>query len=143
MDTIDCSELVTLANKKYKKVKGPTEHDECVLLVDFLKVHGLKFAHIANESGYGSAKNWGLIMRRKREGVSPGFPDYVIFIPKTKRKRGKSILLCLEMKRAKGGSLKPEQKEWIDTLNEVENVGAYVAKGFIQAQTIIENILNS
>lgn len=97
----------------------PTEHEECVVLVEYLKLKNIKHTHINNEMWTNS---WKQKMKAKKEGVSRGFPDYLILLP------GK--LLFIEMKRVKGGKVSPQQKEWIEELNKIgSNVEAIVCKG--------------
>ena len=44
----------------------------------------------------------------KRMGVSKGFPDFLVFVD------GKC--LAIELKRRQGGSVSPEQREWLKVL---------------------------
>jgi len=54
----------------------------------------------------GGQRNKVVAMKLKQEGVSKGVPD--LFIPEWR--------LWVEMKRQKGGTLSPEQKDWRDYL---------------------------
>ena len=71
-------------------------------------------------------------MKLKAEGVSKGVPD--LFIPE--------FFLWVEMKRKKGSTTSPEQKEWLDYLN---NIGyrAVVCKGCLEAQKAVTQHLNA
>lgn len=71
-------------------------------------------------------------MKLKAEGVSKGVPD--LFIPE--------FFLWIEMKRTKGGTVAPDQKEWIDYLN---NIGyrAVVCKGCLEAQKAVTQYLTA
>jgi hypothetical protein len=64
----------------------------------------------------GGARSKATAGRLKAEGVASGVPD--LFVPAWR--------LWVEMKRAKGGSLSPEQKDWIKYL---EGVGYWVIVG--------------
>lgn len=131
------------------KIKPPTEHQECLLLVEYLKLKRLKFTHIPNET---FTKSWSQKHKNKKEGVSKGFPDYAIIIPAqifkpadtriNDRVIRKSVLIFIEMKRTKLSTTSPEQKEWIEALNTVENVGAFICKGFDEAKQVIDSIIN-
>lgn len=71
-------------------------------------------------------------------GLRRGLCDLLI-VYKVPEHRGKGKrCLYLEMKREKGGTVSPEQREWIDTLNECEGTTARVAKGFDEAKAIID-----
>lgn len=68
----------------------------------------------------------------KNTGVSPGVPD--LQIP--------SLNLFIELKRTKGSSTSPEQKDWITYLNSV-GYTAIICKGFEAAKIEIINILEN
>lgn len=108
----------------------PTEYAECLTFAGWLRVKGIKFAHIPNETFTTSFK---AKMKNKNMGVSPGIPDYLVVLPKG--------LLFIEMKRKKGGTLSPFQKDWIDALNPLKGVEARVAKGADEAIKIVEEFL--
>lgn len=117
------------------KNNSPLEHDECLALVaylDILQKQGkiISYTHIPQET---YTKNWGTKMRNKREGVKPGMPDYVIVYP--------SKVLFLEMKRAKGGVVSPEQKKWLEILNN-KSTATGVGKGFESAKAIVDLLLD-
>jgi len=72
----------------------------------------------------------------KAQGVKAGVPD--LFLPTAK---GGYNGLFLEMK-APGGRLQPNQREWLDTLNE-QGYRAVTCFGFEQAKAEIERYLQS
>jgi len=78
-----------------------SEYNESVILAAWLRLKGLKFAHIPNSTYTSShaakAKN-------KAMGVSPGVPDYLILLPER--------VVFVELKRRHGGVVSPEQLEW-------------------------------
>lgn len=107
----------------------PTEDQECYLLAEWLRAKKVRFNHVANE-------RWTTIqykMKLKRLGVSSGFPDYIIFVPKG--------LIFIEMKRTKGGKVSDSQKEWIKYLNDKPGCVANVCLGFEEAKKLIEKYL--
>lgn len=111
------------------KRKAPSEALEALRLVDYLRMKGLKFSHVPNES---SSKKQGI--KNKRAGTSKGVPDYLILLP------GNGVL-WLELKRTKGGRVSPEQKDWIAALSKLPGQFAYVAYGFEDAKKIVEKHL--
>jgi len=113
----------------------PTESQEGDTLVAYLHVKGLKFTHIPNETGH-SQEALRRAVRMKRQGTSKGFPDYVIALPNVG-------ILYIELKRVRGSTTSPEQKEWIEILNQCPGAEAHIAKGAQAAITIIESLLPS
>jgi len=111
----------------------PTESQEGEVLVAYLRAMNLKFTHTANESQSGHKNAMIRGAKMKRQGVSRGFPDYTILV-------GGSIIF-IELKRLRGSSTSPEQKDWIAALNEVANCQAFIAKGANAAITIVEQYL--
>lgn len=106
------------------------EAEEANILVAYLRVKGFKFTHIGNETG-SSLEARRRAVRMKQQGTSPGTPDYMIIV--------NGSLIFIELKRVKGSTTSPEQKSWIEALNQVDNVGAFIAHGADQAIRIIEN----
>lgn len=109
----------------------PKEIDECVTFAEWLELKGFKFSHLAQET---FTRNWGTKMKNKRMGVKAGVPDYLIIIPE----KG---LIFVEMKRQKGGTVSPEQEDWITELNKLPGVEAVVCKGCDAAIEFIDTIL--
>lgn len=110
----------------------PTEAAEGKLLVAYLRVKGLKFTHIPNETG-SSMEARQRAIRMKQQGTSRGFPDYLVIVP-----RG---LLVIELKRQFGSATSPEQKEWIAAFNNINGVEATIARGADAAIKFIESFL--
>ena len=106
----------------------PTEHEEQRELVRWFRQTwpGVRIFAIPN----GGARSKATAGRLKAEGVSPGVPD--LFIP--------AWGLWVEMKRSKGGSLSPEQKDWIEYLT-ICGYRCIVAKGADDAMTQIRAIM--
>jgi hypothetical protein len=117
---------------KSKSNTSPLEHDECIALVAYLDIlmkqgKVIAYTHIPQET---YTKNFGTMMRNKREGVKKGIPDYLIIFKNHK-------ILFLEIKRVKGGNVSPEQKDWIEKLAGKTTYSG-VAKGFEAAKIIID-----
>lgn len=119
------------------KNDSPLEAYEQRQFVKYLETKKLKFTAIPNSTWTSSfaVKN-----RNKAQGVRRGPPDLMIVIPASKSVFLEAKLLFVEMKRIKGGVLSPEQKEWNEALNEVENVGAYVCKGCEAAKVVLDRL---
>lgn len=90
------------------------------------------FSHVSNET---FTKSWAVKHRNKAKGVRKGTPDFII----VKDKR----VLFLELKREKGGVLSPEQKVWIASIGEADNLKAVVAKGLDQALKEIKEFFSA
>ena len=92
----------------------PSEHFEQREVVRWFRQTwpGVRIFAIPN----GGARSKATAGRLKAEGVASGVPD--MFVPAWR--------LWVEMKRTKGGSLSPEQKDWRDYL---QSVGYWVIVG--------------
>lgn len=121
----------------YQKQLVPTEHQEARTLVDWLSMKGLKFSKIAQDTWTPSFTQR---MRQKIEGIHKGIPDYLVVLPPHKD-CAMSNLLFIELKRTKRGIVSPEQKEWIETLNNCLGVEARICKGADEAIEFIEQFL--
>jgi hypothetical protein len=102
----------------------PTEHEEQRDLVRWFRqtYPDVRIFAIPN----GEKRSISVAGRLKAEGVSAGVPD--LFVP--------SWGLWIEMKRQKGGVLRPEQKDWIDYLQGCGH-RVIVGYGFDDAKTKI------
>jgi|TARA_R110002153_G_scaffold184458_1_gene337632 hypothetical protein len=117
--------------KQHKPVQGVdigttllTEHEEQREFVKWFRqtYPSVRIFAIPNGGYRGKTQ----AMKLKAEGVSRGVPD--LFIPE--------MFLWVEMKRKKGGTVAPEQKEWIDYLNGV-GYRALVCRGCQDAQVAV------
>lgn len=138
---------------------NPTEDMECEALAQWLRLKKIPFTHIGNESGRGRTAML-RTAKLKRMGQSKGFPDYLIVIPNVYASDGSGMTLtrntkpgkngiprvmdvfstrtvAIEMKRKKGGKVSPEQKLWLETLNNA-GIESTVCKGFDEAKIFIE-----
>jgi len=71
----------------------------------------------------------------KRQGVRAGFPDMLLLVP-----RGGYHGLAIELKRQRGGTVSPEQTEWLVALTE-QGYKATVCRGFDEAVRTIMGYL--
>jgi hypothetical protein len=79
-------------------LKLPSEHQEQVAVVQWLRRRGLIFFAVPNGAKMGAREG----SKMKKEGMQKGIPDLLILNPP----------IALEMKRREGGRLSPEQEEW-------------------------------
>lgn len=110
----------------------PHEEIEQAQVVEYLELRGFYFTAIPNST---YTKSWKQKTKNKQQGLRAGLPDLLIVIPR-------GPLLFLEMKRVKGGVVSEKQKQWINVLNNINNVHAEVAKGFEHALEIIKKYEN-
>lgn len=106
----------------------PTEHQEQSAFVQLMDLKGLRYFSIPNAAKRG----YKLAAMMKAEGLKSGVPD--MFIP--------SLFLFIEMKRRKGGTLSPEQKEWLDYLRSC-GYRCEVCRGADEAIKVVEHYLNA
>jgi len=104
-------------------MKQRTEQSEQQILVDYLRLRKLLFTATLG----GVRLTIGQAVKIKRQGYSNGVPDILIF-EASNGYHG----LAIEMKKEKGGAVRPEQKEWIQALND-RGYKAVVCKGAGQA----------
>lgn len=114
----------------------PLEHDEQVVFCMYLDVKGIKYHAIPNANAL-SVLNKNMAVRvmakLKKEGLKKGVPDIVVFLP--------SIILYVEMKRIKGGTVSKEQREWIEFINTLPYAKARVCRGAKEAIEFVEEEL--
>lgn len=114
-----------------------SEHQEAVILADYLRVKGYFFHHSPNET---FTTSWNQKRKNKQEWVSKWFPDYTIVLKMW-------ALLFIELKKSKwvrwGNNwsvISEEQKEWIKELDSIKNVWAYVCFGAEESIKLIEDL---
>lgn len=88
--------------------------------------------HIPN----GGARNKATAGRLKAEGVKAGVPDLCLPVA-----RGNCHGLYVELKRARGGKVSDEQRNWMTALGQ-EGYMVAACPGWEQAARIIEGYLN-
>jgi hypothetical protein len=82
-------------------LNDPTEHQEQVALVSWLRATGRRYFAVPN-GGRRDARTAGAL---KAEGVSAGAPDLIVFLHN-------GLTLALEMKARRSGRASEAQKEW-------------------------------
>jgi hypothetical protein len=121
----------------------PTEYQEACTFADWLRVKGIPFTHIVNESGAGGSLAYGA--RLKRMGRSKGFPDFLIFLPSLKQQpvspaKTPPHNIAIELKRQRGSKILPEQLCWLRLLDK-QGFWTYLARGSGEAIKFIEEFL--
>lgn len=80
----------------------------------------------------GGHRHKGTAAKLKLEGVTKGVPD--LHIP--------ALHLWIEMKTKKNGRVSPDQKDWIEYLNQYCGT-AVVCRGSLEAQRVVSEILQA
>jgi hypothetical protein len=104
-----------------------TEDQEQIIVVQYLEAHGYKFTAIPNHT-YNPHRSQQA--KNHRLGLRKGLCDLMVIVS--------GSLLFIEMKRTKGSVTSPEQHAWIDALNEVPNVQAFICRGAQAAIDVID-----
>lgn len=109
----------------------PTEYEEQIALVHYLKLKGYLYFHVPNSTW---TKSYNQKRRNTALGVSAGVPDMFVIV------RGQ--LIAIELKRLKGGVTSQAQLDWIDALNDA-GIPARVCKGASGAIQFIDDIIKA
>ena len=123
---------------------NPTEYDECIAFVDWLKANNIPCSHTANESQSGSRNAMIRGARLKRIGQSRGVWDYEVYVP-IKGVTGEVDCyqqLKIEMKRKKGSTVSAEQKKW-GKIYEMAGIPCAICKGADEAIAFVNNYLQN
>lgn len=120
----------------------PTEEQEQMAFVDWLKIKRIPHFHCPNEVG-GQTKALKIrAIKMKRLGVARGVPDLFVFVP-IKGVTGEVDSyqpLAIEMKRRKYSTTSKEQKEWLEIL-ELAGIPCKVCKGADEAIAFVNEYL--
>jgi hypothetical protein len=120
----------------------PTEEEECITFVQWLRLKGIPHHHVANESRSSSRNAMIRGAKLKRMGQSKGVWDYEVFVPvyggDEKIIRYKE--LRIEMKRIVNGRVSEEQKMWGD-IYEKSGIPCRVCKGAGEAIDFVEQYI--
>lgn len=107
----------------------PSEDQEQSWLVAWYRLQYKNSLMFAIPNGGHRHKSTGMLL--KATGVVAGVPD--LFIPEP---RGVYHGLFIEMKKAKGGRLSPEQRVWLASLSD-RGYKAVMCEGFEAAKSVI------
>lgn len=94
--------------------KIPLEDEECKRFHIWLNARNIPHTHIPNESRSGKKDAYIRGKKLKSLGVSAGYWDYDIYLPvfDIDGKVAQYVLVKIEMKRIKGSTTSPAQKDW-------------------------------
>lgn len=122
---------------RFSKSRVPYEHQEQAVVIEWanLNVNQWPCLKYIYSSQSGVRMGWKALGREKKAGMKKGVPDLFLPFP-TEKYHG----LYIEMKRLKGGSVKPEQQDWINYLNSV-GYYAVVCRGADEAIAVIKKYL--
>lgn len=138
-------------------MKNPSEHEETCILHDELVNMKIPHWKISQET---YTSSWYQKVKNKDEGVRPGLSDFLIVIPKDVSFVGRTLLIFLELKKAKvqlkrksprgkkgdwvsdpNSQPTVEQMKFIDLMMEVADVEGFVAHGSSEALSQIRRYL--
>ena len=119
----------------------PLEEDEQMAFVQWCQIYDIRVHHSGNEIGGSTSAMKARAVKMKKMGTSKGFPDLLVFIPVYGiTGRIDAYQMCaIEMKRRKGSTTSPEQKEWLRVLQS-SGVMCAVCKGADEAIKFVEKI---
>lgn len=108
----------------------PSEEDDQATFVHWLELRRITFTAIPNST---YTKSWSQKAKNHRMGLRRGFPDLIVCLNKR--------VVCVEMKRVKGGVVSPFQAQWLEVLN-THGVESRVCRGAKQAIDFITEVSN-
>lgn len=119
----------------------PLEQDEQIAFVQWCRLNNILVHHSPLEFASSNRAVKVRALKMKKMGTSKGFPDLLVFIPVYGvAKRIDCYQMCaIEMKRVRGSSTTPEQKEWLKIL-ELAGIPCAVCKGAKAAIEFINKI---
>lgn len=120
----------------------PLEDDEIKYFHQWLEVKKIPHSHIPNEIGGSSQAVKMRAIKMKRLGTSKGFPDLIVLVP-IKGVTGHVDtyqMLAIEMKRKKGSTVSPEQKQWIKML-ELAGIPSRICRGADEAIEFVKEYM--
>ncbi len=110
----------------------PSEMNEQISLATWLDVRKIQYCHVPN----GGKRDLITGARLKRSGVKKGVPDILVF-DRPPVYPGK-VGTALELKRRSAGTVSPEQREWLQALDERGWIVA-ICKGWNEAVAFLES----
>lgn len=120
----------------------PLEEDEQIAFVRWCRLQDIRVHHSGNEIGGSTSAMKARAVKMKKMGTSKGFPDLLVFIPVygVTGKIDAYQMCAIEMKRRKGSTTSPEQKEWLKVL-QASGVMSAVCKGAEEAISFVQKII--
>lgn len=119
----------------------PLEQDEQLAFVNWCRLNNILIHHSPVEIGGSTRAVKVRAIKMKKMGTSKGFPDLLVFIPVYGvTKHIDCYQMCaIEMKRKKGSTTSPEQKQWLKVL-EMAGIPSAICKGADAAIEFVESI---
>lgn len=116
----------------------PKEEAEQIALFDWARYAAAQIPELKAlvSSQAGVRLSIGAAVKAKRAGMRIGYPDIFLPVP-----RGTLHGLYIELKRASGGKLSPDQEAWRDFL-QANGYAWACCKGFEEARKVIVGYLN-
>ena len=123
------------------RIVVPLEEEEQIAFVQWCRLQKIVVHHSGNEIGGSTRALKSRAIKMKKMGTSKGFPDLLAFIPvKGSTNRIDSYQpAAIEMKRIKGSTTSPEQKEWL-RIFEKAGIPCKICKGAEEAIKFINEI---
>lgn len=120
----------------------PTEEAEQIAFISWCRYNGIIFHHSGNEIGGSSQAVKMRAIKMKRLGTSKGFPDLIVLVPiKGVTDHVDAYqMLAIEMKRKKGSTISPEQKQWIKML-ELAGIPSRICRGADEAIEFVKEYM--
>jgi hypothetical protein len=104
--------MAHMSLKEWKRLTDQQEDPAQQIVCQWLTAYGYLFLHVPN----GGKRTKAEAAIFKALGVQPGAPDLLLFDPPPKHPHAKGV--ALELKRASGGRLRDNQKQWLEKLRE-------------------------
>jgi len=119
--------------------KIPLESKEQSKFVVWLRERGIKLFTCTLQDAF---LGFGAMRKYKSMGLQKGLSDMIVCLPAHLTLTGQPYLLFVEMKRLKRSRTSPEQKEWIEFINNVQgDLEAVIARGHQEAIECVERLL--
>lgn len=123
-------------------INCPYEEDEQIAFVQWCRLNNIIVHHSGNEIGGSTPSMKARAIKMKRMGTSKGFPDLIVLVPLTgiTDEVDSYQMVIIEMKRKKGGTVSPEQKDWLEKL-EMAGIPGKVCHGAGEAIDFVKEFI--
>lgn len=124
--------------KRISKPKDliPTEASEQATFIHWLRAKQIPYCATANANTMSFTNRdiaVKVMAKQKAQGLSPGFFDLIIFLPKE--------IVFIEMKRTKGGVVSEDQLDWLERYQSYPYCKAFICYGADCAIETIKGLL--
>ena len=120
----------------------PTEEEEQIAFVQWCHMKGIITEHASNEIGGSLGAMKAKAIKNKKMGTTAGFPDLLLAIPVygCDDHVDSYQLAVVEMKRQKGSTTSPAQREWL-AIFEKAGIPGEVCRGCGEAIKFVSGIM--